>query len=133
MRAVFDRVTSSYNRDSDIFLLGLGYRWPREVSDRRKTISNDKSVFLNSSGKFFGLIALVTGGRRGPFARSRPRATSPTGGRAPIVPGFSQIYVEKRRVHRHGLNTTPAALKIILALRGPSPIGARPLAEKKFH
>ncbi len=29
MRLVFDRVTSSYNRDSDIFLLGLGYRWPR--------------------------------------------------------------------------------------------------------
>jgi hypothetical protein len=29
IRAVFDRVTSSYNRDSDIFLLGLGYRWPR--------------------------------------------------------------------------------------------------------
>jgi hypothetical protein len=27
--AVFDRVTSSYNRDSDIFLLGLGYCWPR--------------------------------------------------------------------------------------------------------
>ena len=29
MRMIFDRVTSSYNRDSDIFLLGLGYRWPR--------------------------------------------------------------------------------------------------------
>lgn len=29
MRLVFDRVTSSYNRDADIFLLGLGYRWPR--------------------------------------------------------------------------------------------------------
>jgi hypothetical protein len=29
MRMVFDRVTSSYNRDADIFLLGLGYRWPR--------------------------------------------------------------------------------------------------------
>jgi hypothetical protein len=29
VRAVFDRVTSSYNRDSDIFLLGLGYRWGR--------------------------------------------------------------------------------------------------------
>lgn len=28
-RLVFDRVTSSYNRDADIFLLGLGYRWPR--------------------------------------------------------------------------------------------------------
>lgn len=27
MRMVFDRVTSSYNRDADIFLLGLGYRW----------------------------------------------------------------------------------------------------------
>lgn len=26
-RLVFDRVTSSYNRDADIFLLGLGYRW----------------------------------------------------------------------------------------------------------
>ncbi|MCX6950841.1 MAG: hypothetical protein NTV51_01445 [Verrucomicrobia bacterium] len=29
MRLVFDRVTSSYNRDADIFLAGLGYRWPR--------------------------------------------------------------------------------------------------------
>lgn len=29
IRAVFDRVTSNYNRDSDIFLLGLGYRWGR--------------------------------------------------------------------------------------------------------
>ena len=29
VRAVFDRVTSNYNRDSDIFLLGLGYRWSR--------------------------------------------------------------------------------------------------------
>jgi hypothetical protein len=29
VRAVFDRVTSSYNRDADIFLLGLGYRWSR--------------------------------------------------------------------------------------------------------
>jgi hypothetical protein len=29
VRAVFDRVTSNYNRDADIFLLGLGYRWPR--------------------------------------------------------------------------------------------------------
>ena len=29
LRLVFDRVTSSYNRDADIFLLGLGYRWPR--------------------------------------------------------------------------------------------------------
>jgi hypothetical protein len=28
MRLVFDRVMSSYNRDADIFLLGLGYRWP---------------------------------------------------------------------------------------------------------
>jgi hypothetical protein len=27
-RLVFDRVTSSYNRDADIFLIGLGYRWP---------------------------------------------------------------------------------------------------------
>ncbi len=27
MRLVFDRVTSSYNRDADIFLLGIGYRW----------------------------------------------------------------------------------------------------------
>ena len=27
MRMVFDRVTSSYNRDADIFLLGFGYRW----------------------------------------------------------------------------------------------------------
>ena len=26
-RMVWDRVTSSYNRDSDIFLLGLGYSW----------------------------------------------------------------------------------------------------------
>ena len=26
-RLVWDRVTSSYNRDSDIFLLGLGYQW----------------------------------------------------------------------------------------------------------
>jgi hypothetical protein len=30
VRAVFHRVTSSYNRDSDIFLIGLGYRWRRE-------------------------------------------------------------------------------------------------------
>ena len=29
VRMVFDRVMSNYNRDSDIFLLGLGYRWPR--------------------------------------------------------------------------------------------------------
>ena len=29
VRAVFDRVTSNYNRDSDIFLLGFGYRWSR--------------------------------------------------------------------------------------------------------
>ena len=28
-RLNFHRVTSSYNRDADIFLLGLGYRWPR--------------------------------------------------------------------------------------------------------
>ncbi len=28
LRLVFDRVTTSYNRDADIFLLGLGYRWP---------------------------------------------------------------------------------------------------------
>lgn len=27
MRLVFDRVVSTYNRDSDIFLAGLGYRW----------------------------------------------------------------------------------------------------------
>ena len=26
-RLVFDRVTTSYNRDADIFLIGLGYRW----------------------------------------------------------------------------------------------------------
>jgi hypothetical protein len=29
LRTVFDRVTTSYNRDADIFLVGLGYRWPR--------------------------------------------------------------------------------------------------------
>ncbi len=29
MRMVFNRVTTSYNRDADVFLLGLGYRWPR--------------------------------------------------------------------------------------------------------
>jgi hypothetical protein len=29
MRMVFDRVATSYNRDADIILLGLGYRWPR--------------------------------------------------------------------------------------------------------
>jgi len=29
VRTVFDRVTTSYNRDSDIFLVGLGYRWGR--------------------------------------------------------------------------------------------------------
>jgi hypothetical protein len=29
LRMVFDRVTSNYNRDSDIFLLGIGCRWPR--------------------------------------------------------------------------------------------------------
>jgi hypothetical protein len=28
LRVVFDRVASNYNRDSDIFLVGLGYRWP---------------------------------------------------------------------------------------------------------
>ena len=28
-RVMFDRVASSYNRDSDIFLVGLGYRWAR--------------------------------------------------------------------------------------------------------
>jgi len=28
-RLNWDRVTTSYNRDADIFLLGLGYRWPR--------------------------------------------------------------------------------------------------------
>jgi hypothetical protein len=28
-RLRFDRVTSNYNRDADIFLLGLGYRWTR--------------------------------------------------------------------------------------------------------
>jgi len=27
VRVIFDRVTSSYNRDADIFLLGFGYRW----------------------------------------------------------------------------------------------------------
>ncbi|MDB6127230.1 MAG: putative exported protein [Verrucomicrobia bacterium] len=26
-RLIFNRVTSSYNRDADVFLLGLGYRW----------------------------------------------------------------------------------------------------------
>ncbi len=30
VRLVFDRVASSYNRDADIFLLGLGYRWRNE-------------------------------------------------------------------------------------------------------
>jgi hypothetical protein len=29
LRLIFDRVMTNYNRDSDIFLLGLGYRWPR--------------------------------------------------------------------------------------------------------
>lgn len=29
VRLIFDRVTSSYNRDADIFLVGLGYRWRR--------------------------------------------------------------------------------------------------------
>lgn len=28
VRTVWDRVVSNYNRDSDIFLVGLGYRWP---------------------------------------------------------------------------------------------------------
>jgi len=28
-RIVFDRVTTNYSRDADIFLIGLGYRWPR--------------------------------------------------------------------------------------------------------
>jgi len=28
LRLVFDRVTTSYNRDADIFLIGLGCRWP---------------------------------------------------------------------------------------------------------
>lgn len=28
VRLLFHRVTSDYNRDSDVFLLGLGYRWP---------------------------------------------------------------------------------------------------------
>jgi hypothetical protein len=27
VRVVWDRVISNYNRDSDIFLVGLGYRW----------------------------------------------------------------------------------------------------------
>ena len=27
-RVIWDRVTSNYNRDADIFLVGLGYRWP---------------------------------------------------------------------------------------------------------
>ena len=29
-RLVFDRVTSSYNRDADVFLLGVGYRWQKQ-------------------------------------------------------------------------------------------------------
>ena len=29
MRLIFNRVTTDYNRDADIFLVGLGYRWPR--------------------------------------------------------------------------------------------------------
>jgi hypothetical protein len=29
VRVIWDRVVSNYNRDSDIFLVGLGYRWPR--------------------------------------------------------------------------------------------------------
>jgi hypothetical protein len=29
-RLVFDRVASSYNRDADIFLLGVGYGWPTQ-------------------------------------------------------------------------------------------------------
>ena len=28
LRLIFDRVTTSYNRDADIFLIGLGCRWP---------------------------------------------------------------------------------------------------------
>jgi hypothetical protein len=30
-RMVFDRVTTSYNRDADIFLIGLGYRWGHQM------------------------------------------------------------------------------------------------------
>ena len=26
-RVVWDRVVTNYNRDSDVFLLGVGYRW----------------------------------------------------------------------------------------------------------
>jgi len=29
VRFIFDRVTTNYNRDSDVLLIGLGYRWPR--------------------------------------------------------------------------------------------------------
>ena len=29
IRLVFDRVTTNYNRDADIFLIGFGFRWPR--------------------------------------------------------------------------------------------------------
>jgi hypothetical protein len=29
VRLMFNRVASTYNRDSDIFLVGFGYRWPR--------------------------------------------------------------------------------------------------------
>lgn len=29
-RLVFDRVTTNYNRDADIFLIGLGYRWKQQ-------------------------------------------------------------------------------------------------------
>jgi hypothetical protein len=29
VRVTWDRVVSNYNRDSDIFLVGLGYRWPQ--------------------------------------------------------------------------------------------------------
>ncbi len=29
-RIVFDRVTTSYNRDADIFLAGVGYRWSHQ-------------------------------------------------------------------------------------------------------
>ena len=29
VRLIFDRVTTSYNRDADIFLLGFGFRWPQ--------------------------------------------------------------------------------------------------------
>jgi len=32
VRLVLDRVASNYNRDADVFLLGLGYRWPRRAA-----------------------------------------------------------------------------------------------------